>query len=108
MVVDVPLRGTRLMPPRKNLSVEGVVPGGTYTATIRAEYPNLPGMLGRVASTIGQAGGDISSIDLVEADGDTMVRDITVGATDSEHASRIIDALKAIKGLNIRSASDRV
>ncbi|MPZ49012.1 MAG: ACT domain-containing protein [Dehalococcoidia bacterium] len=96
------------MTSKRNSAVEGIVPGGGYTATVRAEYPNKPGMLGRVASTIGEAGGDISSIDLVSANRDVMVRDITVGATDSAHARKIIDALKAIPGLNVRSASDRV
>jgi malate dehydrogenase (oxaloacetate-decarboxylating) len=93
---------------RKNLAVEGIVPGGTYTVTIRADYPNRPGMLGHVASIIGEAGGDISSIDLVEADRAHMVRDITVGATDSVHARAIIEALRKVRGLTVRSASDRV
>ncbi len=93
---------------RSNFAVEGVIPGGQYSVTIRAQYPNQPGMLGRVASSIGDAGGNISSIDLVEADRDTMVRDITVGADDSEHARYIIDQMKKIRGLVVRSASDRV
>ncbi len=93
---------------RKNMAVEGVVPGGGYSVTIRAQYPNTPGMLGRVASAIGDAGGNISSIDLVEADRDSMVRDITVGADDSVHARGIIEAMKSVKGLIVRSASDRV
>ncbi len=93
---------------RTDFAVEGVIPGGGYSVTIRAQYPNTPGMLGRVASTIGDAGGNISSIDLVEADRATMVRDITVGADDSEHARYIIERMKKIGGLVVRSASDRV
>lgn len=93
---------------RRNAAVEGIVPGGGYSVTIRAQYPNVPGMLGKVASMIGDAGGNISSIDLVEADRDIMVRDITVGADDSEHARQIIEAMKKVEGLVIRSASDRV
>ncbi len=93
---------------RRNAAVEGVVPGGAYTATIRAEYPNRPGMLGTVASVIGEAGGDISSIDLVEARRDRMVRDITVAGVDSEHVRRIIEKVKKVEGCTVRSASDRV
>jgi malate dehydrogenase (oxaloacetate-decarboxylating)(NADP+) len=86
-----------------------VLPGGSYTVTIRGDYPNKPGMLGRVASVIGEAGGDISSIDLVEADRTRMVRDITVGMQNAEHARAVIDALrKRIPGFQVRSASDRV
>lgn len=86
-----------------------MLPGGSYTVTIRGDYPNKPGMLGRVASVIGEAGGDISSIDLVEADRSRMVRDITVGMQNAEHARAVIDALrKRIPGFQVRSASDRV
>jgi malate dehydrogenase (oxaloacetate-decarboxylating) len=89
-------------------AVEAITPGGSYTFTIRAEYPNRPGMLGVVTTCIGEAAGDISSVDLVEAGRDKMVRDITLSAKDSQHARRIIESLKAIKGLTVRSASDRV
>ncbi len=86
-----------------------MLPGGSYSVTIRAEYPNVPGTLGRVASVIGENGGDLSSIDLVEADRTKMIRDLTVGVRDSDHAVRILTALKrSVKGLTIRSASDRV
>ena len=86
-----------------------MLPGGSYSVTIRAEYPNVPGTLGKVASIIGENGGDLSSIDLVEADRSKMIRDLTVGVQDSSHAVRILNELKKrVKGLTIRSASDRV
>ncbi len=89
-------------------AVEEFTPGGSYTFTVRAEYPNKPGMLGLVTTRIGDALGDISSVDLVESGRDKMVRDITLSAKDSAHARRIIESLKCIKGLTVRSASDRV
>ncbi len=86
-----------------------MLPGGSYSVTIRAEYPNVPGTLGKVASIVGENGGDLSSIDLVEADRSKMIRDLTVGVQDSSHAVRILNELKKrVKGLTIRSASDRV
>ena len=91
---------------RRNLAVEGVS-GGGYTATIRAEYANKPGMLGRVASVIGEAGGDIGSIDLVEASRDKMVRDISVSGSDSDHIRSIIDKIKKLLGRRARRINDR-
>ena len=38
-----------------------------YTVTIRAAYPNRVGMLGKITSTIGEVGGDISAVDIVES-----------------------------------------
>jgi malate dehydrogenase (oxaloacetate-decarboxylating) len=41
-------------------------PSAQYSLTIRIEIADRPGMLGAVASAIGQAGASIGSIDLVE------------------------------------------
>ena len=43
-----------------------VAPSASYSLTVRLEITNRPGMLGRVASAIGDAGGDIGAVDLVE------------------------------------------
>src|SRR5439155_1048113 len=40
-------------------------PSASYSFTIRLQIANRPGMLGRVASAIGEAGGDIGAVDLV-------------------------------------------
>src|SRR5213083_899982 len=53
-------------------------PSAQYSLTIRVEIEHKPGMLGQVASAIGQAGGTIGSVDLVKADGAHTVRDSTV------------------------------
>src|SRR2546427_12490718 len=105
MTPDPPRPATRRRP-RRNMAVESMVPGGTYSLTIRAQYANQPGMLGRVASVIGEAGGNISSIDLVEADRSTMGRDITVAAGDAEHGRQRIEGIGKRKGLGDRRASD--
>src|SRR3990172_8395452 len=65
-------------------------------------------MLGRVASASGAAQGDIGAVDLVDVGHGRMTRDITVGARDSDHARVIIESLKAVPGLVVRSASDQV
>src|SRR5439155_980152 len=42
-------------------------PSASYSLTVRLEIVNKPGMLGRVTSAIGKAGGDIGDIDLSAA-----------------------------------------
>ena len=66
-------------------------PSASYSLTVRLEIKNRPGMLGRVTSAIGQAGGDIGAVDLVGMTGDRVLRDITIKASDSEHGQHIID-----------------
>jgi malate dehydrogenase (oxaloacetate-decarboxylating) len=85
----------------------GVSPGG-YSFTIRAQYPNSPGMLGRIASAIGGAGGNIDAIDIVQASRDRISRDITVAARDEFHGREIVEELRAVEGVTIRSVDDPV
>ena len=47
-----------------------VAPSASYSLTVRLEIKNRPGMLGRVASAIGQAGGGIGAVDLVQSSRD--------------------------------------
>ncbi|MBI4202036.1 MAG: NAD-dependent malic enzyme [Chloroflexi bacterium] len=77
-----------------------------YTITIRAEYPNRPGMLGKVTSAIGNAGGDISGLDLVQSGRELTVRDITISARDAAHGQLIVAAVRAVQDVNVPSVSD--
>lgn len=80
--------------------------GGGYSFTIRAQYPNRPGMLGLIASTIGEAGGDIGAVDIVQISGARMCRDITIAGRDDVHGREIVKKVRALKGVVIRSVSD--
>jgi malate dehydrogenase (oxaloacetate-decarboxylating) len=82
-------------------------PSAQYSLTIRVEIADRPGMLGLVASAIGQAGASIGSIDLVEVKEGVLLRDITVDASDSEHWDTIVGALAAIDGVSIVDTTDR-
>ncbi len=93
---------------RRSGAAEGFVPTATYSITLRAQYPNKPGMLGLIATAIGEVGGDIGAVDLARTNPTTIVRDITVGARDDEHGRCILDAVGKLKGVTIRSVSDAV
>ncbi|MBI4234418.1 MAG: NAD-dependent malic enzyme [Chloroflexi bacterium] len=83
-------------------------PDVTYSLTIRAEYPNRPGMLGSITSTIGLVGGDIGAVDIVHSSREMMVRDITVNARDTEHGQEIARRVRAIPGVRVLNVSDPV
>src|SRR5213595_250606 len=82
-------------------------PSASYSFTIRLQISNRPGMLGRVASAIGEAEGDIGAVDLVETTRDRTERDITVKARDSGHAQQIVTRLRHIAGVRVGHISDR-
>ena len=86
----------------------GTAPSASYTITARAQYPNRPGMLGMIASAIGDAGGDIGGVDLVRTDPATIVRDITIGARDDEHRRAILDVARELKGVTVRRGYEPV
>ncbi|HXG43044.1 MAG TPA: NAD-dependent malic enzyme [Dehalococcoidia bacterium] len=79
-----------------------------YTITVRAEYPNRPGMLGKVASIVGQTGGDIGAIDIVQAGGSTIVRDFTIRVGDEEHARLVVQAIAALPDVRVHQVTDRI
>jgi malate dehydrogenase (oxaloacetate-decarboxylating) len=84
-----------------------VTPSASYSLTLRIELDNEPGMLGEVTSAIGEAGGSVGAIDIVKAASGKLVRDITVDASSQEHWGLIIEAVRAIDGVELLDITDR-
>src|SRR3712207_5604998 len=84
------------------------VPNASYSVCIRVEVDHKPGSLGRVATAIGDAGGNIAALDIVEVAGGRITRDVTVYTVDDGHVERICNALDSIEGVVVRGTSDRV
>src|SRR5947209_19924685 len=82
-------------------------PSAQYSLTLRVEIDHLPGMLGKVASAIGDAGGTIGAVDLVLVEGAHTIRDITVQTSDSSDWPRLADAVNAVTGARVLDATDR-
>src|SRR5713226_10175255 len=82
-------------------------PVASYSLTVRLRIANKPGMLGKVTSAIGEAGGDIGAVDLVEAGQKEMTRDIAFKASDEAHGQRIVDRLRAVPDVTVVNVSDR-
>ncbi|HYA92179.1 MAG TPA: NAD-dependent malic enzyme [Thermodesulfobacteriota bacterium] len=82
-------------------------PSASYSILIRMEILNNPGMLGKVTSAIGKAGGDIGSIDIVGFKKNTIIRDIVVSVADIPMGQTVVNRLKRVKGVNIVNVTDR-
>jgi len=65
-------------------------PSAQYSVTLRVEIDHRPGMLGKVASAIGAAGGTIGAVDIVQIQHEVTVRDIAVesGVAYSENGTQ--------------------
>jgi malate dehydrogenase (oxaloacetate-decarboxylating) len=79
-----------------------------YRMTVRVEILNRPGQFAALATAIAQEGASLGAIDIVEAKRDRMIRDITFDAQSEAHAQKILDRLRTLPGVHIRSASDRI
>ncbi len=82
-------------------------PSAQYRLTIRVKLEDSQGILGHVTSTIGEAGGMVGAVDLVEVDGNHSLRDIVVDASGREHWDRILAAIDAIDGVEVIDTTDR-
>jgi malate dehydrogenase (oxaloacetate-decarboxylating) len=83
-------------------------PGIAFSITIRARYSNTIGMLGKITSAIGEVGGDTGAIDIVSSSRDEMIRDITANARDETHSDEIVEAVRALLGVEVVNVSDQV
>jgi malate dehydrogenase (oxaloacetate-decarboxylating) len=84
-----------------------LTPSASYSLILRIKLENQPGTLGEVTSAIGRAGGQIGAIDIVEGAGNWLVRDISVDARDQSHWDDIIEAIKAVEGVELVEFTDR-
>ena len=78
-----------------------------FSLTLRVRIDHRPGMLGRVATAIGESGGTIGNIALVEQTRRHVLRDITIDAGDEAHEQGIVDAVKAVDGAEVVDWWDR-
>jgi malate dehydrogenase (oxaloacetate-decarboxylating) len=79
----------------------------SFSFTLRVRLENRPGTFADLARAIGDAGGLLDAIDLVRAEGDSKVRDVSVLATNADHVDAIVRACSAIDGVEVEYVSDR-
>jgi malate dehydrogenase (oxaloacetate-decarboxylating) len=84
-------------------------PNAAYSVCLRISVDDRPGALGRVATAIGDAGGNIVALDIVEGGGPgaLLIEDVTIDARDEEHVASIRDAVEQLDGVQVSSVRDR-
>ncbi len=83
------------------------IPSASYSMTLRVEFPHTAGSLGRILTTVGDAGGMVGAVDIVRMQQETTVRDITVNAHDSEHGQQVVKAVGDLPNVEVVNVSDR-
>jgi len=85
-----------------------IMPSVSYQFTMRLRIHNRFGMLASVLQTVAEQKGDPGAVDVVRADREFKVRDLTVNARDDDHAKAIVSAVRKLKGITVVNVSDRV
>lgn len=69
---------------------------------LRVQLPDVPGSLGRLATAIGEAGGDIEAIEFVEhrADG-SAIDDVLLEVAPGTMPDSIVSGLNALEGVKV-------
>jgi malate dehydrogenase (oxaloacetate-decarboxylating) len=79
-----------------------------YSITMRLYVPSDDQTaVGRITTAIGDAGGVVTALDFVDAEGDRLVVDITANARDMDHAAEVSDIVDELEGVTVRHVSDR-
>ncbi|MGH9102355.1 MAG: NAD-dependent malic enzyme [Acidimicrobiales bacterium] len=79
----------------------------SYSITLEVELEHRPGTLGRLASAIGGAGGNILGLDLLDVVDGRLVRAVTVLAGNLEHARTISQVAEGVEGVRVVAVTDR-
>jgi malate dehydrogenase (oxaloacetate-decarboxylating) len=81
--------------------------GAQYSVNLRVRLDNRPGVLGRLAVAIGEAGGNIFAIEGFVAKGPILERDIVVNCSSVEHQDQIVAVVGAVDGVDLLDSFDR-
>jgi malate dehydrogenase (oxaloacetate-decarboxylating) len=82
-------------------------PSAQYRLTIRVQLDDSHGILALVTAAIGDAGGMVGAVDVVESDGNHSLRDIVVDASGRDHWERILGAIDELEGAEVIDSTDR-
>src|SRR5262245_56568468 len=82
-------------------------PSVSYSITVRLELPARPTAVSELTTVIERAGGIVTALDVTASGADRVRIDVTCAAGDSSHAGDLVEALRAIDGVEIGKVSDR-
>ena len=82
-------------------------PTAAYSIRLRVRLDNRPGTLGRLATAIGDAGGNITAIGGFDARGAHLDEDVLVNCSSEEHIERVTSAVRDVEGVDVLEVADR-
>lgn len=84
-----------------------LTPNPSFSLTIRLKIPNYTGMLAKVTQAVAGAGGSLGHIDVVERTRQAVTRDVSIDASSTEHAEKIVEAVCGLDAIEVIKIYDR-
>ncbi|MET0728942.1 MAG: NAD-dependent malic enzyme [Acidimicrobiales bacterium] len=82
-------------------------PTAAFSIRLRVRLDNRPGTLGRLATAIGEAGGNITAFGGFDARGSHLDDDLVVNCSSEEHIEKLTSAVRVLEGVEVMEVSDR-
>jgi malate dehydrogenase (oxaloacetate-decarboxylating) len=82
-------------------------PSPFYRSRIRVRLPEHGSEFADVARVIAEADAVLGAIELLDVEGEEVIRDVTVMCVDSEHADAVVAAIAEVDGVSVESVCDR-
>ncbi|HEX6237540.1 MAG TPA: NAD-dependent malic enzyme [Acidimicrobiales bacterium] len=82
-------------------------PTAAYSIRLRVRLDNRPGSLGRLATAIGDAGGNIAAIGGFDVRGPVLEEDLVVNCSGTDHIERVRKAVAGLEGCEVLEVLDR-
>jgi malate dehydrogenase (oxaloacetate-decarboxylating) len=83
------------------------LPSAGYSLTIRLAVRADASAIGRLTTAVGEAGGIVTAVDVVDSDADSVVVDLTTDTADATHAEQVVGCLEKLDNVTVRKVSDR-
>jgi len=83
------------------------MPSAGFSITIRVSVVADPSAIGRLTTAVGEAGGIVTALDVVDSDPVNLIADLTCDTADAAHAAQVTQALEDLDGVDVRKVSDR-
>jgi malate dehydrogenase (oxaloacetate-decarboxylating) len=83
-------------------------PYSNYRLTARLALANKPGMFAKVAALLAEEGANLGAVDIVSANADWMIRDVTFDVQNEPHGEAVVKRLGSLPDVTVLSASDRI
>jgi malate dehydrogenase (oxaloacetate-decarboxylating) len=83
------------------------LPSAGFSITVRVSVTADASAIGRLTTAVGEAGGVVTALDVVDSDHTRIIADLTCDTADSAHADQVVGSLEAMDGVEVRKVSDR-